>query len=149
MARKARRLPPPVVPMYPQKVVLSDGSSFTHWTTSPKSSIRLTRDISNSPLWTLSAASGGEEDDTSGRLSKFRLRFDQSGALDNYEASQHLNSPQEENDDLHAQFSQPSIPVLSEEDLKEIYRDLLRIEYIDKPRDVFLKSILNGYKEIA
>ncbi|PVG00072.1 hypothetical protein CPB86DRAFT_730006 [Serendipita vermifera] len=84
IARKARRLPPPVVPMYPQKVVLSDGSSFTHWTTSPKSSIRLTRDISNSPLWTLSAAGGGEEDDTSGRLSKFRLRFDQSGALDNY-----------------------------------------------------------------
>jgi hypothetical protein len=84
MVKKARRLPPPVVPMYPQKVVLSDGSSFTHWTTSPRSSIRLTRDISNSPLWTLSAASGGEEDDTSGRLSKFRLRFDQSGALDNY-----------------------------------------------------------------
>ncbi|PVG00073.1 hypothetical protein CPB86DRAFT_702080 [Serendipita vermifera] len=57
------------------------------------------------------------------------------------DADQHINVPQEERDDLHVQISQPSVPGLSEEDLKEIYRDLLRFEHIDKPRDVLLKSI--------
>jgi hypothetical protein len=82
--KKPRRLPAPVVPTFPQKVTLSDGSTFTHWTTSPRSSIRLTRDISNSPLWTLSAARGGQEEDQSGRLSRFRSKFNQGGGVDDY-----------------------------------------------------------------
>lgn len=74
ITKKSIRLPAPVIPTFPQKVTLSDGSTFMHWTTSPRSSIRLTRDISNSPLWTLSAARGGQEEDQSGRMSKFRQK---------------------------------------------------------------------------
>ncbi|KAG8788722.1 hypothetical protein FRB91_002505 [Serendipita sp. 411] len=81
---KPQRLPPPVIPTYPQKVTLSDGSTFMHWTTSPKSSIRLTRDISNSPLWTLSTTRSGQEEDVSGRLGRFQSRFNQGGGLDGY-----------------------------------------------------------------
>lgn len=83
---KERRLPAPVVPTFAQKVALSDGSTFTHWTTSPRSTIRLTRDLSNSPLWTLSAtASGGRattEDDSSGRMGRFRSKFGSGGDFD-------------------------------------------------------------------
>ena len=75
---KERRLPAPVIPTFAQKVTLSDGSTFTHWTTSPRTTIRLTRDVSNSPLWTLSASAGGRgsvQDDDSGRIGRFNSRF--------------------------------------------------------------------------
>jgi hypothetical protein len=83
---KERRLPAPVMPTFAQKVALSDGSTFTHWTTSPKTTIRLTRDVSNSPLWTLSATAGGRgstEDDESGRMGRFRSKF---GSGDDFES---------------------------------------------------------------
>lgn len=83
-ANVERRLPPPVVPTYPQKVTLSDGSTFTQWTTSPRSVLRLTRDISNSPLWTLSSARSGQEDDASGRISRFRSKYNQSTNFDDF-----------------------------------------------------------------
>lgn len=79
---KPRSLPPPVVPTFPQKVTLSDGSTFTHWTTSPRSIIRLTRDISNAPLWTLSSTTGTTDEDTSGRLTRYRSKYDTAGAFE-------------------------------------------------------------------
>lgn len=78
---KPRRLPPPVVPLFPQQVTLSDGSTFTHYTTSPKSSIRLTKDISNSPLWTLSSQRAAEETLT-GRVGRFKQKFEGGGTFD-------------------------------------------------------------------
>jgi len=78
---KPRRLPPPVVPLFPQKVTLSDGSTFTHYTTSPRSSIRLTKDISNSPLWTLSSQRAAEETLT-GRIGRFKQKFEGVGTFD-------------------------------------------------------------------
>ncbi|KZW00505.1 hypothetical protein EXIGLDRAFT_639238, partial [Exidia glandulosa HHB12029] len=45
------KIPNPVVPTFVQRVVRSDGSTFLHRTTSPKSYIRLTRDVTNSPLF--------------------------------------------------------------------------------------------------
>jgi hypothetical protein len=83
-ANVERRLPPPVVPTFPQKVTLSDGSTFTHWTSSPRSVIRLTRDISNSPLWTLSSVRSGQEDDASGRISRFRSKYSQTTDFDDF-----------------------------------------------------------------
>jgi hypothetical protein len=77
--RRAPKLPNPVVPQFPQRVVRSDGSSFTHWTTSPRSSLTLTRDVSNHPLWNPSEALSGEmeeeEGKTTGRLGRFSRRF--------------------------------------------------------------------------
>ena len=49
--RRAPKLPNPVVPHFPQRVTLADGSTFIHWTTSPRSAIRLTRDNTNNPVW--------------------------------------------------------------------------------------------------
>ncbi|WVQ85816.1 hypothetical protein IAT38_007984 [Cryptococcus sp. DSM 104549] len=71
-------LPPPVVPKYPMRVVLSDGSTFTAWTTAPTPSTKkLTRDVTNNPLWTpaLDKKGGGED----GRVGRFRKRFEGTG----------------------------------------------------------------------
>jgi len=84
---KPRRLPPPVVPLFPQKVMLSDGSTFTHYTTSPRSYIRLTKDISNSPLWTLSSQRAAEES-LMGRVGRFKQKFEGVGTFGASEFSQ-------------------------------------------------------------
>jgi hypothetical protein len=76
--RRPKRLPNPVVPQFPQRVIRSDGSSFTHWTTSPRSLIRLTRDVTNNPLWNISALMGegaAEESEVTGRLGRFNRKF--------------------------------------------------------------------------
>ncbi|KAI0792357.1 hypothetical protein C8Q75DRAFT_731597 [Abortiporus biennis] len=75
-------LPKPFVPEYPQLVVKSDGSTFTHYTTSPRSVIRLTRDTSNNPVWNPEAylASSLEEDESAGRLGRFSRKFADIGA---------------------------------------------------------------------
>ncbi|KDQ54620.1 hypothetical protein JAAARDRAFT_49224 [Jaapia argillacea MUCL 33604] len=85
--RRARKLPNPVVPQFPQKVIRADGSTFVHWTTSPRSLIRLARDLTNNPLWNSSLMKGEseeEESETSGRLGRFKRRFGspQEGAMD-------------------------------------------------------------------
>lgn len=71
-------LPKPFVPQFPQRVVRADGSSFVHYTSSPRSVIRLTRDTTNHPLWNVSRLSGDslEEDKVTGRLGRFNRRFD-------------------------------------------------------------------------
>ena len=76
--RRPKRLPNPIVPQFPQRVIRADGSSFTHWTTSPRSLIRLTRDVTNHPLWNVSALTGegaAEESEVTGRLGRFQRKF--------------------------------------------------------------------------
>ncbi|KAJ8077116.1 hypothetical protein PM082_001544 [Marasmius tenuissimus] len=78
--RRAPSLPNPVVPKFPQRVVRADGTSFTHWTTSPRSMIRLTRDTTNNPIWNthLWADDQAVQDEasTTGRLGRFNRRFE-------------------------------------------------------------------------
>lgn len=80
--RRAPKLPNPVVPEFPQRVIRSDGSSFTHWTTSPRSLLRLTRDLTNNPFWNigLMTKEGAEEESAvAGRLGRFKRRFGEDG----------------------------------------------------------------------
>lgn len=81
--RRPNKLPNPVVPQFPQRVIRSDGSTFTHWTTSPRSVIRLTRDVTNNPMWNVSSLTSEdaeEESSTTGRLGRFNRRFVEVGA---------------------------------------------------------------------
>ncbi|KAI6108987.1 hypothetical protein EV401DRAFT_394392 [Pisolithus croceorrhizus] len=78
-----RSLPAPVVPHFPQQVIRADGSTFTHWITSPRSRIVLTRDTTNHPLWNAterlcggsSVLTQDEEDEGTGRMGRWRKRF--------------------------------------------------------------------------
>lgn len=76
----SRALPRPV-PLYPSLTLLADGSSISLQTTSPRSATRLTRDITNHPLWNpgMERRSGAQGEDESGRLGRFRRRFGQPG----------------------------------------------------------------------
>ncbi|PWN41490.1 hypothetical protein IE81DRAFT_324481 [Ceraceosorus guamensis] len=69
-------LPRPV-PKFPSTIILSDGSSIRLTTTSPRSLQRLTRDPTNHPLWnpSMERRGGAGDEDESGRLSRFRKRF--------------------------------------------------------------------------
>ncbi|PPQ73960.1 hypothetical protein CVT25_005811 [Psilocybe cyanescens] len=81
--RRPPVLPKPLVPKFPQKVIRSDGTSFTHWTTSPKSLVRLTRDTTNNPLWNTgnpNDRSLEEESNTTGRMGRFSRRFEVLGS---------------------------------------------------------------------
>ncbi|KAK7677880.1 hypothetical protein QCA50_019192 [Cerrena zonata] len=75
---RPRTLPKPFVPQFPQLVVRADGSTYTHYTTSPKSTMILTRDTSNNPIWNPSLWLGenDEEDSVTGRLGRFNRRFE-------------------------------------------------------------------------
>ncbi|KAJ6601144.1 hypothetical protein DFH09DRAFT_969720 [Mycena vulgaris] len=78
--RRAPVLPNPVVAKFPQRVIRADGSSVLHWTTSPRSLIRLTRDTTSNPLWNTGMWVDGrgleEESETTGRLGRFNRKFD-------------------------------------------------------------------------
>ena len=82
--RRPPVLPNPVVPKFAQRVIRSDGSSFTHWTTSPRSTLRLTRDTTNNPIWNTGVWSDDrameEEGATTGRLGRFNRKFEELGA---------------------------------------------------------------------
>uniref|UniRef100_A0A8H8CJV9 Uncharacterized protein n=1 Tax=Psilocybe cubensis TaxID=181762 RepID=A0A8H8CJV9_PSICU len=74
---KATSLPNPV------KVILSDSTSFIHWTTSPKSLPRLTRDITNNPLRNTgnpNDRSLEDENNSIGRMGRFSRRFEVLGS---------------------------------------------------------------------
>ena len=66
-----------MVPVFPQRLVRVDGSTIVHWTTSPRSAIRLTRDTTNNPLWNAARFVGmdEEEDEVTGRMGRFSRRF--------------------------------------------------------------------------
>ena len=87
--KKAARIPNPLPAIYPQLVVLSDGSSFMSHTTSPSpATLRLTRDVTNNPLWNPASEGrrgGGEEE--GGRLARFRARFGTTTASTGSDAS--------------------------------------------------------------
>lgn len=77
--RRQPKLPNPVVPQFPQRVIRADGSSFVHWTTSPRSVIKLTRDVTNNPTWNpgmWKSDSTEEESAVTGRLGRFNRRFE-------------------------------------------------------------------------
>ncbi|KAM5545297.1 hypothetical protein V8D89_001408 [Ganoderma adspersum] len=75
--RRSKKLPNPMVPVFPQRLVRVDGSTVVHYTTSPRSVIRLTRDTTNNPLWNASRFVGmdEEEDEVTGRMGRFSRRF--------------------------------------------------------------------------
>ena len=61
---------------FTQLITLSDGSTFTHRTTSPAPIHRSTRDTRNSILWNPSSQKLlNVEEDEAGRLRRFRRRF--------------------------------------------------------------------------
>lgn len=61
---------------FTQLITLSDGSTFTHRTTSPAPIYRSTKDTKNSPLWNPSSQKLlNVEEDEAGRLRRFRARF--------------------------------------------------------------------------
>ena len=81
--RRPPVLPNPLVPKFPQKVIRSDGTSFTHWTTSPKSLVRLARDTTNNPHWNTgnpSDRSMEEETSSVGRMGRFSRKFEELGS---------------------------------------------------------------------
>lgn len=81
--RRAPTLPNPLVPKFPMKVIRADGTAFTHWTTSPRSLARLTRDTTNSPTWNTGnprAAAFEEEGTQAGRIGRFARKFEELGA---------------------------------------------------------------------
>lgn len=61
---------------FTQLIILSDGSTFTHRTSSPVPVYLSTRDTRNAPLWNPSSAKlANVETDEAGRLAAFRNRF--------------------------------------------------------------------------
>ncbi|KAG5437071.1 hypothetical protein PCANB_001192 [Pneumocystis canis] len=60
---------------FQQMVVLSDGSTFTISTTSPKPIIWITKDQRNHPLWNPKEKREIDENDKEDRLTKFKQRF--------------------------------------------------------------------------
>lgn len=60
--------------MFTQNVVLSDGSTYAKLTTSPRHSVRLTKDIRNAPLWNPDAGKSLNQEEN-GRLARFKGRF--------------------------------------------------------------------------
>ncbi|WRT70783.1 uncharacterized protein IL334_007782 [Kwoniella shivajii] len=73
----APSVPPPMVPTYPMRVILSDGSTFTAYTTAPTPSTKkLTRDVLNNPLWSPASERRGLGEGEEGRVGRFRKRFE-------------------------------------------------------------------------
>ncbi|KAK4689258.1 hypothetical protein P7C73_g836, partial [Tremellales sp. Uapishka_1] len=70
-------VPSPLPAIYPQKILLADGSTFTSYTTAPTPAIlRLTRDVTNNPLWAPGTEKRGlGEGAEEGRVGRFRKRF--------------------------------------------------------------------------
>lgn len=61
---------------FTQLIVLSDGSSFTHRTTSPQSVYRSDRDTRSAPMWNPSSQRlQSAEEDEAGRLAAFRSKY--------------------------------------------------------------------------
>ncbi|KAI9024749.1 hypothetical protein DFJ74DRAFT_666035 [Hyaloraphidium curvatum] len=55
-----------------KRIILSDGSSFTVASTSPKPFVQLSKDTRNNPLWNPLV---GETEDNSGKMALFSSRF--------------------------------------------------------------------------
>ncbi|OMJ25489.1 50S ribosomal protein L31 [Smittium culicis] len=68
--------------LFTQRIVLSDGSSFTIKTTSPKPIVKLSKDTRNHQLW--NPQNKYDLNDEGGHLSKFNKRFGDYGNLDDF-----------------------------------------------------------------
>ncbi|KAJ1656988.1 hypothetical protein IWQ61_003537 [Dispira simplex] len=66
--------------IFTQRVILTDGSSITLRTTSPRPQIKLTKDTRNHPLWNPWLASMGVDD--TDRLQKFASKFGDAASLE-------------------------------------------------------------------
>jgi hypothetical protein len=91
-------------------MTLSDGSTFTHRTTSPLPVYKSNKDTRNTPLWNPSNAKmANVEEDEAGRLRAFRKRFgrgwDAEGARDEMEGLG-LQAPESENDEVGVDASE-------------------------------------------
>ncbi|CAG8514048.1 hypothetical protein C2G38_2111572 [Gigaspora rosea] len=60
--------------LFTQRIILSNGATYTIRTTSPKSLIKLIKDTRNHPLWN-PTTQYDSLDDESGQLSKFTKKF--------------------------------------------------------------------------
>jgi ribosomal protein L31 len=87
--RKPVTLPNPLPATYTQRVVLSDGSTFTMLSTAPTpATIRLTRDVTNNPLWAPGSERRGVDDaKEDGRVGRFRRRFADGGVAESQAAT--------------------------------------------------------------
>jgi len=72
--------------VFEQTIVLTDGSTFTLTSTTPRKIYRLTRDKFNHPLW--NGRRHGDEEDANKQLAKFRRSF--AGALGGKEAMRQM-----------------------------------------------------------
>jgi hypothetical protein len=65
--------------VFTQLVMMTDGSSYLHRTTSPQAVFRATKDVRNSPLWNPSSQKLlSVEEDEAGKLRSFRSKFGRS-----------------------------------------------------------------------
>ncbi|KAJ5109125.1 hypothetical protein N7456_005800 [Penicillium angulare] len=89
---------------FTQLVTLSDGSSFTHRTSSPTPVYRSTRDTRNSLLWNpTSSKLMNVEDDEAGRLAAFRARFGRSFDANAPAAEEDATAKKEKEEEIKAQ----------------------------------------------
>ncbi|WVQ95475.1 hypothetical protein IAU59_002572 [Kwoniella sp. CBS 9459] len=89
----APSIPPPMVPTFPMRVILSDGSTFTAYTTAPTPSTKkLTRDVLNNPLWSPASERRGLGEGDEGRVGRFRKRF-QSASIPGFDDPAASTSP--------------------------------------------------------
>lgn len=78
---------------FTQLITLSDGSTFTHRTTSPQPVYRPTRDTRNAPLWNPSSHKlVNVEEDEAGLLAAFRNKYGRSWDAKNTISADELNS---------------------------------------------------------
>ncbi|ORX40950.1 hypothetical protein BD324DRAFT_612656 [Kockovaella imperatae] len=70
-------IPPPLPALFRQTVSLSDGSVIYTNTTAPSPQIiRLTRDVTNNPVWSPGIRARGAEEDQEGAVGRFKRRFE-------------------------------------------------------------------------
>ncbi|PGH27339.1 hypothetical protein AJ80_01051 [Polytolypa hystricis UAMH7299] len=106
---------------FTQLMVLTDGSTFTHRTTSPVPVYRSTRDTRNAPLWNPSSEKLlNVEEDEAGRLAAFRSRFGRSWDATSSAAaaatSAETAAPETEEAKKKAEISAAELAAAEEED---------------------------------
>ncbi|ORY81399.1 hypothetical protein BCR37DRAFT_43187 [Protomyces lactucae-debilis] len=121
-------------PVFQQTVILSDGASYQRYTTSPRDTFRLSKDIRNAQLWNpnLGKRLSNEE---SGRMARFANRFSGfnastegssqiGGAADTGEKDGKQGQMQDDADDLDwmVDASSRAAPKMSDRELRESTR---------------------------
>lgn len=104
-------------PIFTQTIVLSDGSTYSKITTSPRPSIRLTKDIRNAQLYNPDAGKSLNQEEN-GRLAQFKGRF---AGFETQSSSSSSSTGSEGVDDMDWMVSSDArtVPKMSERELKE------------------------------